>query len=88
MMYRSPYFHRDPADAFYTDRDEDPAECPICGALVDELQSGLFCPDCNITYDDRRELARIAADLAAAPFHEDARGHNTTVAEGLARWTR
>ena len=87
MMYRSPYFHRDPADAFYTDRDDAP-DCPICDRPLDVLQTGLFCPDCNVAYDNMAEVDRIAADLAAAPFHEDARGYNTTVAEGLTRWTR
>ena len=89
-MHRSYFFHRDPADAFYTDRDDshEPPTCPICDGYCDELQTGLFCPVCNVTYDDRAEIERVAADLAAAPFHEDAAGYNATVGEGLTRWTR
>lgn len=68
-MNLSPYFHRDPADSFYTDRDDYPA-CPICDRPLDALGNGkAICPDCNIVYDSPDEIARIAADLAAAPFY-------------------
>ena len=93
MMHRSHFFHRDEADAFYTDRYEDDApdvtpDCPICDRPLDELQTGLYCPDCNVAYDDLADIERVRADLRAGPFHEDAHGYNTTVAEGLTRWTR
>lgn len=69
-MHSSHFFHRDPADAFYTDRYEDNApDCPICDRPLDVLQTGMFCPDCNVAFDDRADIERVRADLAAAPFY-------------------
>ena len=76
-MRRSYFFHRDPADAFYTDRDEpEPAVdwsgayCPFCdGELAGQPDGRAICNDCECTFDDEAEVIRLRSEIAAAPFY-------------------
>ncbi len=66
---RSPYFHRDPADAAY---EPDYDNCPICGRPLDGMSDGkAICPDCDAVYDDPADVARVAHDLnaGASPYY-------------------
>ena len=65
-MRRSYFFHRDPADAFYTDGAYDCDSCPICGHPLDGMADGkAICPECEVVYDDPADVARVAHDLHA-----------------------
>ena len=73
--YASYFFHRDPADAFYTDRDEPATDwanvyCPFCdGELTGQPDGKALCPECGCTFDDEAEVIRLRDEIAAAPFY-------------------
>ena len=73
MRHSSHFFHRDPADAFYTDRDEDdaPPECPYCRDYLMLVDARYQCDCTPVTYASRAEVKREAATMAAFPFSID-----------------
>lgn len=64
-------FDHDPADSFYTDRDDAP-ECPFCRRPVERRRDGsLCCDDCEAEWDDEADLARSRKAVDAWPPEVD-----------------